>query len=191
MALVVCTAGSSCGRWLCLHLGPVPRPPTEEGDPLWVSWNHVSRKANVDWKGEAGVREAMRRLVQAERLPRNGMRTRTEGGNPRQTQQTREKRAGRAWGQGGVHFYRCWKEGAPLIPGLPSPPAPSPPERCLNPQWRGVSWWSGTVFASPTVAGPLKPPVSEPHAFLPCCRDDECRDRGLLGFCRCINQKCL
>lgn len=74
-----------------------------------------------------------------------------------------------------------------FCPALTS--CPFPPERCLNQQWRGVSWWSGTVFASLTAAGPLKPPVSEPHTSPPWWGDNEYRDWGLLGFCQCVNQK--
>ena len=84
MALVVCTAGSSGGRRLCPHPGPVPLPPAEEGDPLRVSWDHVGWEADLDWGREAGGGETVRRLAQEERVPRVRMRTSVWGVNGRQ-----------------------------------------------------------------------------------------------------------
>ena len=92
-----------------------------------------------------------------------GSEWKAEGSSPRGSQQTLEERAGRGLG-GRLLPLLVEVEGVPRHSALPSPPLCAPLERCLNQPWRGVSWWSGTVFASPTVGGPLKPPVSEPHA---------------------------
>lgn len=97
-----------------------------------------------------------------------GSEWKAEGSSPRGSQQTLEERAGRCGGWDGACFH-CWWKWRGFHVTLPCPHLLSVPslERCLNQPWRGVSWWSGTVFASPTVGGPLKPPVSEPHASLP------------------------
>lgn len=146
----------------------------------------------MDWDGEeAGDRETMRRLVQEESLPRIGMRARVRGMNGRRKAWDMLSEHGRSEQAGlGVGMVLTFTDGGKSVstwfsPALTS--SPLPPERCLNQPWRGVSWWSGTAFESPTVAGPLKPPVSEPHASLPWGRDNKCRDLDLLGFCSCKN----
>ena len=96
-----------------------------------------------------------------------GVNGKAEGSRPSLAQQTLEERAGRP-GVGGWRSLSLLVEGGGstwFCPALIS--SLFPPERCSNQQWRGASWWSGTVFASPTAVGPLKPPVSEPHASLP------------------------
>ena len=99
MALVVRTAGSSGGRCLCPHPGPVPLPPAEEGDPLWVSWDRAGREAGLDWGREAGGGETVRRLAQEERVPRIRTRTSIWGVNGRQKAAAQEALS-RHWRRG-------------------------------------------------------------------------------------------
>lgn len=140
------------------------------------------------WKqGESGEANAEGEITknwnQGEGL---GSEWKEEGSSPRYAQQTLEERKGRTWDWDGAYFHCQWKEEVPHGSTLTS--SPFPPERCLNQQWRGASWWSGIAFASPTVAGPLKPPVSELHDSLPWFGDNKCRDSV---FCIYKNQTFL